>query len=220
MAALKKYWYVVLILIWLIGTVVLYQKWQNSKDEIQLQNVELSTMKNSVLFITAKNGQLISKIESVNIERDNLRKSLEIAGFEIKGLRDENIKWRKVTNALKLELEVAGHVETDLKPDTFRIENTDTIYYSPVGDWSNSYLSIFNAKVETKKLFFDYRYNVGMKMVVEKYKDKSIVTATLTDPKATITTANSITVVPKKTIWQKWWLWTALGFTGGALLAK
>ena len=36
MKTLKKYWWAILIVIWLIVTFVLYKKLQNAKDEIQI----------------------------------------------------------------------------------------------------------------------------------------------------------------------------------------
>lgn len=224
MKSIKKYWWVALIVALtvtaLVYILILTIKINRLSDERQLQAVELSTLKKEVLVHESKAGELSYKLESVNIEKDNLKESLEIAGFDIKKLKADNVKWRKLNNALEIELSAAGHVEADIEPDTFRIENTDTIYYSPVGDWSNDYLSIFDAKVETSKLFFDYRYKTGIKIFQEPTKKGTIVTVKLTDPEASIITANSITVVPKKRIWQKWWLWGAIGLTAGVFIAK
>jgi len=219
MAKYKKYWWSILVIAALIYISILNIRINKIKDSNQLQAVELSTLKDSVTVYKAKNGDLTYKLSVVEISHSNLKESLDIAGYDIKKLKADNIKWRKLTDVLKLELKAAGHVETAVH-DTFRIENTDTIYYSKVNDWSNNYLSLFNAKVETKKLFFDYSYKTGISIFQEESKKGTIVTVKLTDTNASITTANSITVVPKKTIWQKWWLWTAAGLTTGILIAK
>ena len=219
MKTIKKYWWIILVMTAVIYIVVLKVKVNHLHDDKQIQAVELSTLKQEVLVHKSKAGDLTFKLNSVNIEKDNLKKSLDVAGFDIKELKGDNIKWRKLNNVLKIELEAAGHGETEVI-DTFRIESTDTVYYSKVGDWSNDYLSLFNAKVETKKLFFDYKYKTGINIFQEPTKKGTIVTVKLSDPLASITSANSITVVHKKKWHEKWWFWTAIGVTGGIMITK
>jgi hypothetical protein len=219
MKTLKKYWWVAVIITAIIYILVLNIKVNRLSDDKQLQAVELSTLKDSVSVYKSKSGELTYKLTSVEIEKDNLKKSLDIAGFDIKALRAKDIEWRKITNALKVELAAAGHGETHVT-DTFRIVNTDTIYYSKVNDWTNSYLSLFNSKIEKNRLNFDYSYRTGISILQTQNRKATIVSVSLTDPNAAIVTANSITIVPKKTIWQKWWLWAAVGLTGGILIAK
>ncbi len=52
---------------------------RNYKDTSQLQAVELSMFKDSVKTIQQKNGDLSFQIKSVEVEKRNLRESLEIA---------------------------------------------------------------------------------------------------------------------------------------------
>jgi hypothetical protein len=219
METLKKYWWVVLIAAAIIYILVLNIKVNRLSADKQLQAVELSTLKDSVLVYKSKSGELTYKLTSVEIEKGNLKESLEIAGFDIKALRAKDIEWRKITNALKVELAAAGHGQTTVT-DTFRIEKTDTIYYSRVDDWTNNYLSLFNSKIEKNRLNFDYSYRTGISILQTQNRKATIVSVSLTDPNAAIVSANSITIVPKKTIWQKWWLWAAVGLTGGILIAK
>lgn len=219
MKTLKKYWWIIPIAAAIIYILVLNAKINKIQNENQIQAVELSTLQDSVKVHKSKAGELSFKLNSVNIEKNNLKESLSIAGHDIKKLKDDNIKWRKLNNVLRLELSTAGNVETTVY-DTFRIETTDTIYYSSVSDWSNNHLSIMNAKIETKKLFFDYTYQTGIDIFQEPTRKGTIVTVKLTDTNAKITTANSITVIPKKRIWQKWWLWTTIGAAGGIFIAK
>ena len=47
-------------------------------NQRQLQNVELSTLKDSVETFVSKTGELVSKIQSVEIEKKNLKESLKI----------------------------------------------------------------------------------------------------------------------------------------------
>jgi hypothetical protein len=223
MKTIKKYWLAIVTVAFILTTFVYigiqHRKLHKIQDVAQLQAVELSTLQDSVSVYKNKSGELTYKLTSVEIEKGNLKKSLELAGFDIRELRADNIKWRNLNNALKLELQAAGQVVTTVR-DTFRIENTDTIYYSKVDNWTNGYLSLFNAKVETKKLFFDYRYKVGLDIFQEPKKNSTLVTVKLTDPNASVTTANSITVTHKKKIWERGWLWAAIGLTGGILIAK
>jgi len=197
----------------------------NKFDNIrQLQAVELSTLKDSVLTITTKNGQLVSKVQSVEVENGNLKESLEIAGFDIKELKQENVKWRKINNALKIEMQSTGSVSTGVA-DTIRIETnaegkTDTIYYSRVSNWSNDYMSLFNGKVEKGNLLFDYRYYNKFEILQTVTRKGTIVSVKFEDPKSKTISANSITVSHKTKWYQKWWFWGAAGLTGGILIAK
>ena len=142
------------------------------------------------------------------------KSNTEIAKAELPGsyfhLKEDNIKWKNISNTLKLELQSIGNIKTTIV-DTFRIEKIDTVYYSHVADWSNKYLSISNARIEKKELFMDYEYRTGISIFQEPKKKGTIVTVSLTDKKASIISANSFTVTPKKTIFDKWWLWTTIG---------
>jgi hypothetical protein len=188
-------------------------------DTNQLQSVELSVLNDSVFVYQNKAGELTYKLSVVEVEHSNLKESLDKAGFEIKKLKENDINWRKVNAALKLELEAAGHGETTVT-DTFRIEKTDTVYFQKVDDWSNNYLSLWNAKIETGKLFFDYRYKTGVSIIPETKRRETIVNVFLTDPNASITTANSITVKHKTRWYEKPWLWGLAGLGTGILISK
>ena len=100
------------------------------KDSKQLQSVELATLKDSVSIYKTKTGQMVAKITSVEVEKRNLKESLEIAGFNIKELKQQNVKWRKITSALRLELEATGSGET-AAVDTFFIK-TDRLPKKPI----------------------------------------------------------------------------------------
>jgi hypothetical protein len=194
-------------------------KLANVKREYQLQAVELSTLRDSVFVLKNKNGELTYKLTSVEVDKKNLKEALEISGYNIQELKADNIKWKKLSNVLQMELLAVGTIETAIH-DTFRIERIDTVYYSKVEDWDNKSLYIFNAKIENKKLFTDYRYDVDLKIFQEPTKSGTIITVKLSDPKAAIVSANSITIPEKKTIFDKWWVWTVAGFAGGVFVAK
>jgi hypothetical protein len=189
------------------------------QDENQLKAVELSTLKDTVEVYQSKNGELTYKLNVIEVKNSTLKKSLELVGFDIQKLKEKDIAWRKVTAALRMQLTASGSGETTVT-DTFRIEKTDTVYFSDVEDWSNNHLTLFNSTIENSKLFFDYQYKTGISIIQESKRKETLVSVMLTDPNASITTANSITIKHPKKLWQKPWLWAVVGFAGGAIITK
>ena len=156
---------------------------------------------------------------SVEIDKRNLKEALEISGIEIKNLKDQDIKWRNLVSVLQLKIKSLGEGQTTVV-DTFYITDTDTIHYQKVNDWTDSYLSLFNARVENKEFSFKYNYNVDLDLFSEKTRNKIIVTANLNNPNATISTAKSITVSTKPKWYEKPWLWGIAGVGTGILISK
>ena len=190
---------------------------QNYKDTAQLQAVELSMFKDSVRVIKQKNGDLSYQVKSVEIEKRNLKESLEIAGFEINDLKEKEIRWRKLNNILKAQLEASDSGQTVIK-DTVLIVENDTI---KAGSFqvNNNYL-LFNGLIKKDSLDWDYKYNVEFNFFQQTKKNETIVTVALNDPKAEITSMNSITISHKKRFYQKPWIWGLAGFTTGILISK
>lgn len=223
-----KYWWIIVIIV-IIGLstfgIVLTIKLNNLSDTNQLQAVELSTLKDSVSTYIDKNGELVSKLESVEIEKSNLKESLNIAGYDVKDLKAKNIKWRKLNDILKFKLESAGSGSVELN-DTIYITNSptsdevvsDTIN-AKTFKWSNDYLSL-TGDVKDNRLSFDYIYKTDVKLFKEERRKETIVTVLLSDPQASVTSANSIIIKHKQKWWNKWYIWTAVGLTGGILIAK
>lgn len=214
----------IVVLLVLIG--IQYFKINGLERDRTLQAVELSTLKDSVEMYIAANGELTGKIESVEVEKGDLKKSLALLDIEVKDLKADNIKWKRLTNVLQLQLQSAGSGESNAV-NTFYVEvpvndstPSDTIKYLKIDDWTNNSLSLFNQKVQNKKFTFDYTYDVRTKMFIEGTRKKPIVTVTLDDTNAKIVTANSITV-PHKTKWyEKPWVWGLAGLTSGYLISK
>lgn len=210
---------VVVIGLLFVGNVWNVVKNRKLRSQTQLQAVELSTLKDSVSSFKDENGQLVSKLASTEVEKRNLKESLELIGLDVKKLKEQNVKWRKITEVLTLKLESTGSGESTVI-DTFYIEKntTDTVRYTHIGDWTNNYLSLYNARIQSDKFTFDYRYNAGINLIIEGKRRSPVVTATLTDPNANITHGKSISV-PFKTKWyEKPWLWGAAGFLTGILI--
>ena len=210
----------IVILALIVLLVVEKIKSNNLSDDVQLRNVELSTLKDSVLSVVTKNGQLISKIESVEVDKGNLKDALSIAGFDMKELRRDNIKKNNIILAMKAQLEATGSISTTVH-DTFKVVDTDTIYYSIVNDWTDSKLSIFGGTIENNNLNFErYNFKVGFDFFLIEERNKSIVTVKFPDENVRLTTANSITVVHKTKWYKKWWVHDLIGLTAGILITK
>jgi len=188
-------------------------------DENQLKAIELSALKDTVAVFQNKAGELTFRLISEQASNRNLKESLTLAGFDIKKLKDRDIAWRKVNSALKLQLYATGSGET-VVTDTFRILKTDTVYFSKVNDWSNNYLSLFNSKIENSKLFFDYQYKTGISIIQEQKRKETVVSVFLTDPNASITTGNSITISRKKKWYEKPYIWSAVSFLAGMFVSR
>ena len=208
---LKKYWLpaMVALLIALLG----FQKCSidKLKDTTQIQAVEISTLNDSVSVYRSKAGKLTYKLTSVEIEKDNLKRSLLIAGYDIRELKDRDLNWRKITSALKAELASTGSGSVVLK-DTIYITNTDTIRAANFA-WKNRYLSL-TGKVTPKALDFKYVYRTAIDVV----QSGDVISIYLSDPNAVITTGHQFAVTHKRRWYQKPWVWGAVGLVGGMLV--
>lgn len=187
------------------------------KDRVQLANVELATLNDSVSVHKSKSGQLTFKIASVEIDKRNLKESLETLELTTKELRNQGIRYRNIISAQKAQIEAGGQGSTTIR-DTMIITNTDTIKTAKF-DWSNDFLSL-NGSIENKNLDFNYKYKTGINIVTEQRPKGTIVNFSLADPNATILTGTSITVTRKKSILEKWYITLPVGVLGGFLLAK
>ena len=219
---IKKYWWVILIIGWGITFLIYSQKIKNKTQDLQFANVELSSLRDTVNTFKTKNGELVGQINSVVIDRDIAKKSLEQIGIDVKKLREENVKLKTLNLALNAQLSSSGTIYTT-KRDTIYMENNVPVTYSFINDWSDGRLSLFNGYIKNNDIFTDYTYNLKFKLLVNTEKNKSIVTFVPEDDsnKTILSSANSITIMDKKPpFYKKWWLWAAIGFTGGILMTK
>jgi len=202
----------------IIAVLLLISKIENNKlkNDYQLQQVELSTYKDSTSVYMSKNGELTFKINAVEVESNNRKKALELAGFEKKKLKDMNVKLSDINFALNAKLEAAGSGSVTLH-DTTLIIKTDTVT-AKVGSWTNGYLTLY-PEVVLDTLNFNYKYEVGIKVIGETNKTISLA---LTDPNAKITTANGVVFKKKSRIWDKWYVHVGAGagLVGGYFLFK
>lgn len=206
----------------LIAATFLYIGWQHRKinrltDQNQLQAVQIAVLNDSISVYKDKNGELNYRLSAVQVSHDNLKESLEIAGWNIKQLKAKDIEWRKITNALKLKLESVGSGTAAIH-DTILVAGRDSII-SNYFDWSNNYLSL-NGVVDIDKVTFDYYYRTSIDIVQHRNRKGTMVTVSLADPNAAIVGGNNITLKNEKRWWEKPWLWGLAGLTAGILISK
>lgn len=208
---------VILIAALFVWIGIQHRKINRLTDQNQLQAVELSVLNDSVSVYRNKAGELTYKLISVEVDRDNLKKSLELAGFDIKLLKAKDIEWRRITNALKLRLETVGNGEAVLR-DTLIIAGRDSIITTDFR-WSNNYLSL-DGVVDIDRVKFSYFYRTGIEIIQAEKRNKTVVSVSLADPNAAITSGNSITINRKTKWWEKPWLWGLAGLGAGVFLTK
>lgn len=211
---------------WLIGIIFLgvvifaqHREIRNLRFENQIQAVELSFKENEILIFETKNGDLVNKLNSVEVDRKNLKTGLEAAEIDIKKLKEMNINYKNIIATLSLKIESLGTGQTTIS-DTFKIVETDTIYFQKVQDWGNGYLSLFNAQIEKGQFDFNYKYSTGINIFQENRKKDVVVTVQLLDPNASIISGNSITISNKKKFYEKPIVCCVAGFLGGYLITK
>lgn len=219
----RNYSWVIVILLVALAVLFFVQKRKITRltEQAQVQAVELSQLQDSVLTYTTKYGQMISKVNSVEIDKRNLREALEASGIQIKELKDKDIQWRKLVSVLRAELEVAGEGTTAVT-DTFKIieHTTDTVYYQTIKPWTNGYLSLFEMTIENNNFDFSYNYKTPVEIYTEQLRKKTIVTFSLPDPEARITTAASVTIDQKKKFFERPVVVGTAAFLAGFFIAK
>jgi len=212
--------YKLILAVSLLLAVILIQNCskQQLKNKNQLQAVELASIKDTVESFRNKNEELVTKVLSTTVTANNRKKALEEAGFEIDKLKQDNVKWRDVNLALKMKLDAAGSGTITLH-DTIPVYIKGDTIQAKVGKWNNDYLFLWPYLVGNK-LNFKYTYQTNINLLQEQKGKSYVITAKLSDPNASIMTGNSITIVPKKRWWDKWYVYGAVGVAGGVLLVK
>lgn len=211
---IKKHWWIVGLIVAALA-IYFYQNHKIAKlsDTNQLQAIELSVLNDSVKVFKDKAGDLTFKINSISIERDNLRESLEASGLDLKELKRRDINWRKINSALETELRVAGQFTTVLRDTVYR-NSVDTIRAS-VFDWNNKHLS-FSGRIVNRDVTGDYSYKMRLNVI----QSANIISIYMDDPKAEIISGNQFTVKPSKKWYTKPLVWGLAGLVGGYFVAK
>ena len=222
----KKYIEIITPIILVVAGFLFYQKVQikQLKATSQVQAIQLATSNDSVLVYRSKTKDKITqlnnltfKLAAVEIDKANLKESLEAAGIDIDDLKNRDIEWRKVVGVLQAEIKASGKDSTTLQ-DKDIITKTDTIH-AEAFVWSNRYLT-FSGDIVAKKMKFNYEYKTGLDILQTPQGKKILISVYLSDPKAVVTTASSIVVTFKIPWYEKPWLWGAAGLVGGYFIAK
>lgn len=216
---MKKYLIIgsVILVAGIVG--YLYFSLEKTKDALQIANIELSVANDSVSVYKTKSGQLQFRIKSVEIEKDNVKAAFEELGIDRKKLKDENIRLKDVVGFLQAQLEASGHVSTPIDPIT-PLQAKDSTYVQKFAPWSNKFMFVSNGTIFKNKIDFDYIYKVWLDITPTTNKKGTILNIKLTDPKASVVSGNSFTVVHKKTLLEKWWITIPVGIAGGILISK
>ena len=79
---------------------------------------------------------------------------------------------------------------------------------------------VSNGTIFKNKIDFDYLYKVGIEVTPTTNKKGTILNMKLTDPKASVVSGASFTVVHKKSLSEKWWIVGTIGILTGILISK
>lgn len=216
---MKKYWIPIVIVFALVLAALGYAAFNLDKtqDALQIANLRLAVQNDTITSIRTKSGDLVAKIQSVEVDRDNLKDALEEMGLDRKKLRDQKIKLQDVISVLQVKLEAEGHGETTIR-DTIRIEKSDTVRIGQF-KWSNKYLFL-DGSIKDKQMDFDYLYQTRISNIQDQNRKGTTVSLTLSDPKAKIIDGASFTVIHKKSLLEKWWIVGPIGILAGILISK
>lgn len=188
------------------------------QKELELKNIKISTLSDSVNIFRDKNDHLTFRIQAIQVEESNNKEALKQAGWDIKDLRARNIRANDVISALRSELVASGSGTITLH-DTIHVAIHDTVR-SLVGSWSNNFLSIY-PRITGKQMDFSYKYQTGIDVLsTQTHKGTTVINIALQDTSAHITTGNAIIFRQPRKWYNNRWLWFGLGAAGGVFLAK
>lgn len=199
--------------------VIMFQHFDLKKanEDLQLAKLELAIQNDTIVSFRTRDSTLVSKIKSVEIDRNVLKDALEEMNLDRKKLREQKIKLQDVISVLQVKLEASGHGQTTIH-DTIRIEKSDTVKIGRF-KWSNKFLFI-NGSIENKAMAFDYLYQTKISNIQDQNRKGTTISLMLSDPNARITNGASFTVVHQKSMLEKWWITVPAGILTGILISK
>jgi len=203
----------------LIIIIVQYFKIKGKDKTIDLQSVELLIANDSAKIYKTKAGKVYSQLNSVVIESNVLKKSLELTGLTIKELRQKDIKWRNITATLQAELEASGRIDS--------IRLIDTVYvHDGISEaakhfaWTDDYLTLSGYVKMYTINDLKHNYKVKLNSITETKGKETKITIYTDDPNAKITSGYQISVINKTPFYKKWYIWASAGLVGGYFIAK
>jgi hypothetical protein len=202
-------------------TLLVFQhfKLKKATNNLQLARLEIAAQNDSITVIKMKSGKLAFQLQTVQIDRDNLKEALEELNISTFDLKQQNLKWRNITLALQAQLAVQGNATTVVVSQPATKDSTAIEKFN----WTNKYLFVSGelAKKKTgKTLSFNYIYKTEIQVLQANNSKGTVISLTLTDPNASITRGASFTVNHKKNWWEKWYFTIPLAGLTGYTIAK
>jgi hypothetical protein len=218
-----KTWFGIFIsvtLIVIVAFLVMSVKIRNLRNENQLKAVELASKNDSIKIYRTKAGEIYGKFTAIEIERTNLKKSLDILAIQIKDLKDRDIKWQNLVSVLKLKIQSSGQIITVVKDSIIYIPGKPQENLQVINPWTNGYLSL-NGYIKDHKFNGSYLYTTNLVVPTAKKVGKSyITTVSLSDPEATILEGSQIVITPTKRWHHNPWIYRGLSFIAGFYLGS
>lgn len=215
---LNKYKFILILTVFFSIFILIQNHKIHKLDNLsQIQSIELLTLKDSVQVVKSKNGELTYKVTAAEIEKGNLKESLDKLGYNLKDFKNREIKWRDINHALELKL-VSQGTGTTILHDTLIIHGKDTVSGSTY-DWNNKFLFI-NGQIVAKKMDINYRYETDMKLIDTKQGNSTVVSVYTTDTNVVISNIKPLIITHKKHIWEKPWITIPIGILVGGILIK
>jgi hypothetical protein len=218
---MSKAWKIVIgsiIGLLLITNIVQCVQKKSLRKDNSIQSVELLVLNDSTKIYKTRDSISYSKLNTVTIESNSLKESLEASGLTIKELRQKDIKWRDVTSVLQARLDASGSATSTLH-DTVYIDSAGVKLAAKDFVWTNNYLTLAGI-VKEKDIKIDYKYKIDISSITEKTSKGYMVTIYTNDKQATITNGYQINVVNKTAWYKKWYLWAGAGLVGGYFISK
>ena len=190
------------------------------KTKYQVASVQLMVKSDSVTTLITKTGEAYAKVKSVTVERDAAKGSLDAMGIELKSLKLKNVNYKDLVEVLRAD------IKSSSKHDTIRLK--DTTYTRPARPptksqtyyWTNDFLTLWGS-ITGKIMDSNYIYKTSIISATEQIGKKSVVTISLSDTNARIITGSQIVIIPAPTkLWEKPWVWGAVGLVAGHYVFK
>ena len=193
-------------------------KIRNLTRDKQVMSVQLMSVNDTAKAYRTKAGDAYFKLNSVLVENNAMKGSLEATGIDNKKLKAEKVDLGSVISVLKAQISTQGHTVIQTHDSTLIVQNSPSLSVKTF-NWNNKFLfesgTIFDKRIE-----MDYTYKTDLVSTTEQVKKKSIVTISLSDPNARIISGGQIIVIPTEHWWNKTWVWGAAGFVTGYLIKK
>ena len=189
------------------------------KKDNQIQAVKIMMANDTATVYRTKSGEAYFKLNSVLIEKNASKASLDEMGIQAKGLKEKNVDLNDIIQVLRGQLASSGHGTITLHDTIYKFVNKPQISLKTF-DWNNKYLYLKGEVYSDNRIEADYLYKTDLIATTEHSGGKSIVTISISDPNARIISGSQIVVTPSVKFWDHWYFYVLAGMAGGIYLAK